>query len=839
MWLYFPGGQLGFGQGKPPKPLLMQRFSFFWRQPGWWLLLLLSWAVRPASAQTSLAPARLTGTVVDSLTQQPVPFASVGLRGPNGQVVAGVTTNENGLFELDAPKQPGTYRLIISSVGYQPTTRALAATGRRDLGRLPLRPAAQALGEVVVQGRPPLLEQRGDRLVYHANQDLTNHGGSALEVLRKAPLLSVTPTGQVQLRGSSSVKVLLNGQPSGLMARNLRQALKLIPASSIQSVEVITAPGSAYDAEGAGVINIITKKPVRGPSASAEATLGNYNQELTGSYSTQRGRLGLTLAGSLSSERERSATELTRQTLQEEKIVGELKQQRRTDNTWRGWSTDLGLDYARDSSTHTALGFSAWGGSAPTRGELASRFQGAPGRAGLDYFQPLTEYGQFGSVEISPGYTKQFRRPKQELRLLGQASYLYDGSRYETRQRRSADGVPLYGEQGSSRSRSPQWSVQADYAHPLTASGQQVLASGVKLLSRHMRNEYQAAATPPGSPTADLQPDATRSNDFRYLQQVLAAYTSLKLTPAPGWQLQAGARVEHTRQRGAFAAAGPAGFRTAFTNLLPSALLSWQLTERRALKLSYAQRITRPEVWDLTPYVDASDPLNQITGNPLLRPELTHLSELGYDLTLPGGATLATALYHRQTNNAIEQVREVGNLGVARLISQNVARQQRTGLNATFSWEPSEGWTLSGGAEAYYAHLSSPALQLANKGWRWSSSLNVGYRLPSGYSVQASGLYQNGDLLLQGRTSAWYTHSLAVRKEFKSGRSSLTLNLDNPFAQPLRQRELLAGPTFLSYTDARYYARTVRLTFGWQLGQTKVEAGDEPARSRPGSPRRR
>ncbi|HET9503250.1 MAG TPA: TonB-dependent receptor [Hymenobacter sp.] len=819
----------------------MHCFSFFWRQPSWWLLLLLGWAVRPASAQTSLAQARLTGTVVDSLTQQPVPFASVGLRGPDGQVVAGVTTDENGLFGLNAPTQPGIYQLIISSLGYQSAAHPVPVTGgQRDLGRLRLRPAAQALGEVVVKGRPPLLEQRGDRLVYHANQDLTNHGGSALEVLRKAPLLSVTPTGQVQLRGSSSVKVLLNGQPSGLMARNLRQALKLIPASSIQTVEVITAPSSAYDAEGAGgVINIITKKPVRGPSASAEATLGNFNQELTGSYSTQRGRLGFTLAGSLSSERERSATELTRQTLQEEKIVGELKQQRRTDNTWRGWSTDLGLTYDRDSSSHTTLGLSAWGGGAPTRGDLASRFRGAPGSPGLDYLQPLNEYGQFGSVEISPGYTKQFHRPKQELRLLGQASYLYDRSRYETRQRRPADEAPLYGEQGSSRSCSPQWSVQADYAHPFTASGQQVLEGGVKLLSRHMRNEYQAAATPPGFPTADLQPNATRSNDFRYLQQVLAAYTSLKLQPAPGWQLQAGARVEHTRQNGAFAAAGPAGFRTAFTNLLPSALLSWQLTEQHALKLSYAQRITRPEVWDLTPYVDASDPLNQITGNPLLRPELTHLTELGYDLALPGGATLATALYHRQTNNAIEQVREVGELGVARLISQNVAGQQRTGLNATFSWEPGEGWTLSGGAEAYYAHLSSPALQLRNSGWRWSGSLNVGRTLPSGYSVQASGLYQNGDLLLQGRTSAWYTHSLAVRKEFKSGRSSLTLNLDNPFAQPLRQRELLAGPTFLSQTDARYYARTVRLTFGWQLGQPPAEASDEAARPRPGGPRHR
>ena len=259
----------------------------------WWLgglLALAAWTPLPAVSQTSpsgLAPktGSLSGTVLDSASRQPVAYATVALlpAGPGGKPLTGVAANDRGQFAL-ARLAAGTYRLQVSFVGYAPRTQAVTVTdGPTTVAPIQLAPATQRLAEAVVLGTKPVVEVRPDRLVYNADQDVTNAGGTAQDVLRKAPLLAIDGDGSLRMRGSGNFKVLVNNRSSPSLARNLAEALRSIPAEQIQRVEIITTPPARYDGEGtAGLINIVLKKGT-GPGLNGRlgASGGNRNANVS------------------------------------------------------------------------------------------------------------------------------------------------------------------------------------------------------------------------------------------------------------------------------------------------------------------------------------------------------------------------------------------------------------------------------------------------------------------------------------------------------------------------------------------------------------------------------
>ena len=267
------------------------------------LLAFLLLAVGPAAqAQAPPSTGTVTGTVLDSLTRQPVAYATVVLLppAPADKPVSGVAADEQGKFSLT--KVPtGNFRLQVLYVGYATRTRSVTVgAGTTALGPLLLPAAATALAEAVVVGQKPVVEVKPDRLVYNADQDVSNAGGTAQDVLRKAPLLAVDGDGNVKMRGSGNFKVLVNNKPSPTLARNLAEALKSIPAENIQSVEVITTPSAKYDGEGtAGIINIVLKKGVnQAVNGRLSVSSGNRNSALNSSLNFRQGKLNFTSSAS-------------------------------------------------------------------------------------------------------------------------------------------------------------------------------------------------------------------------------------------------------------------------------------------------------------------------------------------------------------------------------------------------------------------------------------------------------------------------------------------------------------------------------------------------------------
>lgn len=781
-------------------------------------------------ATASQSVGQISGVVLDSTTRQPIPFATVALIGATGNLLTGKTTSETGTFAfLDV--LPGSYHIRLTSVGYQTRTSApFALTDQKpvvQLGTLLLQSESRQLNEVRVTAQKALIEEKPDRLVYNAGSDITNKGGTAVDVLRKAPMLTVDVSGNVQIRGSSSIKVLLNGRPSGLLARNLSEALKMIPANTILAVEVMTSPAARYDAEGAGgVINIITKKQLKGSNGNLDVTAGNYVQSLGGSYGFKREKFGLTFSGNANAEREKSIADITRTSLVDGRPAGELFQRNYANNVSRGWFGDLSMEYAFDTLNRVNLSISSWGGTWPNSSTLYNRFRNADNRVTQEYNQVVDQKNPFGNIEWNLGYTRTFRKPKQELSILGQYSYTFDNSRYASNQYNLTEQL-IYRETSTNLSHNPQWTWQIDYSHPFSKSGQHLFEVGAKMVHRDVRSVYDVYASQPEDVTR-LILSSDRSNTFTYDQQVMAGYASLKLTSKTLWTLQLGTRLENTTMAGQFKSA-IAPFEVQFHNLIPSVVLSKQLNEKQSVKVSYTQRISRPMIWDLNPYVNASDPKNLMAGNPQLRPELAHLAEIAYSLTTKKGAFLNLNLYRRQTANSIEDVRTVDTSGVSLTIRQNVARNERTGLNLNASGQLGRNWKINGGGEFYYANFNSPSLGVQNAGWLWQATLNMAYQLPRNYALQANGMYSTGWILLQGKNSAWYDYSLAVRKEFWDKKASLILGVNNPFTYPFRQHNDSQSDTFRAHTANQYFTRSVKLTFSWQFGQIR-ENHDGPAR---------
>ncbi|WP_237717719.1 carboxypeptidase regulatory-like domain-containing protein [Pontibacter sp. BAB1700] len=262
-------------------------------------------------------PGKLSGVLSDSLTAAPIGYANAVLK--NGdKLISGTAADGEGKFEL-ANLPLGSYTLELTFLGYRPKKLPITLTAEQpvlQLGKVPLNSDSKILAAVEVTAMKALVEDKGDKLVYNAEKDASNAGGNAADVLRKVPTLTVDLDGNVQMRGNSNIKVLVNGKPSGMMARNLAEALRQMPADNIKSVEVITSPGARYDAEGsAGVINIITKKGLQGFNGSTNVTTGNLNRYLGTNLNYRKKKLGISLSASGYQYRNKYSMESTRTNL--------------------------------------------------------------------------------------------------------------------------------------------------------------------------------------------------------------------------------------------------------------------------------------------------------------------------------------------------------------------------------------------------------------------------------------------------------------------------------------------------------------------------------------------
>ena len=769
---------------------------------------------------------RIKGSIVDSTTNEPVQFATVALTDPaTNKPIDGVVSDEKGAFVLSR-LAAGTYHVSVTFIGFRTRTLpgvTVPARGEVDLGRVLVSPDVTQLHEFTVTGEKDLVEDKVDRIVYNAEKDITNAGGNASDVLKKVPMLSVDLDGNVQLRGSSGVRVLINGKPSSVMAANVADALRQIPAEVIKTVEVITSPSAKYDAEGtAGIINIITKKNnLQGVNGSVYTSAGNRSTNGGANVNFRRKKFGINASGGVNYFNNPGDGTLNRVSSFDTTSTY-LDQANTFRNEGGGGYGQIGFDYdlTAKSSLNASLRLNQFRFN--NLNTLHSELVDQHDRLLQYYDRNLNNRNRWGNLDLNLGYTKNFKEAGRELSFQGQHTVNRPQNNTLADQL-GPEGELQQRELNWNNSRNAETTGQVDYVHPFR--NKNTFETGAKGILREVGSDFQFATLNPETETFLVDPD--RSNVFNYDQDVVAGYATYGFS----WQkvsFKLGGRYEQTVIRANFQSSDTA-FTQGYGNFIPSVTLSRDLSKSRKMRVAYTQRIQRPQIYFLNPFVNYSDTLNLFYGNPTLDPELTHSFELTYS-TFAKSNSLNASLYWRQTDNAIESVRTVDSLGVNRTTFRNIASNRTVGVSLFGSLQPTTKWRVSGNVNVFYSELTSPVLNAFNGSWMYHLNVNSSYTFPKGFSAQFFGFFNSPRVQLQGRFGGFYNYNLAVKKELFKKKGSVSLGLDNPFNRAVRMKsffqrpETETSPGFVSNDVRNMYRRAVRLSFNYQFGKMDFDA---------------
>ena len=486
-------------------------------------------ATLPVTNSASTKALKISGTIMDGALNKPVEFATVALINPlTDKPIGGTTSDEKGRFTISTVSA-GTYRIVVSFMGYESKTinNVVVKTTELLLGVIQMQPDSRMLNEVVVTGEKPLIEDKEDRLVYNADKDLTNAGGTAMDVLKKVPLLTIDPDGTVQLKGSSSIKVLINNKPSSIMARSISEALQMIPAELIKSVEVITAPSAKYDAEGtAGVINIITKNQLQGITGGLNASVGSRRDNLGGNFNFKRNKLSITAYGGGNWNNYYGGSQTFRQNIRNGQVFSAINQQSAYRNLGKSQFASVSIDYDIDSTNRIGIDANFGGDSRTTRSTRDTR-------QSVDTLREFRRYNnsqnQNGNMDVNFNYNHTSKRSsEQEYTFLAQYNRNNGQSGYSLTQYPLPESEVIdYRERNENASKQSELTLQTDYAYPFSTVKRRLLEVGTKLIVRDVSSDYRLENSLDGS--LNFQEDPRRANTFDYQQLVWSTYGAFRM----------------------------------------------------------------------------------------------------------------------------------------------------------------------------------------------------------------------------------------------------------------------------------------------------------------------
>ncbi|GAB2615637.1 TonB-dependent receptor domain-containing protein [Belliella aquatica] len=776
---------------------------------------------------------KITGKILDGETGEPIPYAAAALLDAESmQNTTGAVADLDGEFVITGFKN-GKYILQLSNLGFEPfkTQVIEITTGNTNvnLGEIKLKGEAIGLQEVTVQGQRALIEEKVDRTIYNAENDKTTIGGDASDVLRRVPMLSVDLDGNVSMRGSSNILVLIDGKQSAIVANNLADALKQIPAEEIKSVEVITSPSAKYDAEGTGgVLNIITKKNnLQGASLNINSSAGLRGSNLGLNASLKRGKMGWTLGGyGRSGYNILGSFENTQTLLNPNGSDIQIQQQAETRNNMLFGRYNLGWDYELNKFNFLTASVSVGVRNMRNRQEglLTNTF--IEDVLANSLLRDVNVDNLSNNIDFNFNYTKSFETPQKEFSVSGLYSRsnnnndfvnsLYNGTFTDIASRVKNENLGV----------NEEFTIQLDYVTPVGNTGTQILEYGAKNILRKAISDF-AYFTAEGSDGEFQQiDDIAFSNEFNYDQNVSAAYASYTLGFLENYTVKGGLRYEYTNINADFKNSELPADIPSYGVFVPSFNIGRKLANGNMLKAAYNRRIQRPSLQFLNPNINQANPQQQSQGNPLLDPELTDNYELAYS-TFIGGSSLNFTSYFRNTTGSIQPVRTISDNDVIFTSFENIGSEKAVGFSVFSNINISGKFSLNGSIDTYYAMLTNglddPMFAASNEGYVVSGRLFGNYTLPKNWQLQAFTFARGRAVQLQGSAGGFGVYGMSINKQFNEKRGSVGFGMDNFFTKEFRIKNELITPTIMQESTVGLRNMNFKINFSYRIGKLSVE----------------
>ena len=761
------------------------------------------------------------GLVMDSVSKESIPYVTISIATvakPN-EYLKRIASGAKGDFEL-AVSATGDYRISFESVGMTKHTRTITVSPEQktlNLGKIVMAASNKSLSEVTVTALKPLIKVDLDKITYDMKSDPEAKSTTTLDMLRKVPMVTVDGDDKIQLKGSSSFKVYINGKPSGMMTKNASQALKSMPASSVKSIEVITEPGAKYDAEGlGGIINIVTDKALTGITGTVRAgtdTRGGNNGGLY--FSSKVGKFGLTANLNYNDQKNPQNTYFNERENLNPQSVKFTTQDSRSKSSYNFGYGSIEASYEIDSLNLISYSLN---------GNLGGNTTNSTGKTSMldinrdtlsAFSQQLYSSGNWGGVDMSVDYQRTFKKPDQLFTLSYRYSHTPDNSD------NTSDLTGIHNYTGSkqhtlSEARGDEHTFQSDYSEPFNKI--HVVEFGAKFILRLNNSTNSYLQQNPGSEA--WVPIVNRpENNLDQTQDILGAYGSytLKLKKL---SLRAGLRYEQTWSNVLLT---DTNFHFNFQNLIPSVTMSYKFSESTSVRLSYNQRISRPGIWYLNPFVDNSNPSAIQQGNPDLNPEISNSFSVNFSNITPK-LTINTNLYTAFTNNSIERVSSLLNDSTTFTTFKNIGLSTRSGLSLSVNWQPSKLLRINGNGSGGYVNMSTnDGSGLKNKGANYGFQAGVQYTLPYELKWSMNGGYYSPNVSLQGNYSGYYYYNASLSHDFFKKKLNVNLRASNFITNSRSSNSSMSTAEYKSNSTYTYVYRNFGVTVVYSFGKLKEQ----------------
>ncbi|MBS1526086.1 MAG: TonB-dependent receptor [Bacteroidetes bacterium] len=776
-----------------------------------------------AFAQTAAPAMTIKGTVIDSAANKPMGFVTVALL--NSKTHAGVKSalsKDDGSFALSAPAD-NNYDVVFVFVGYRNKTVAVPESrGPVDLGKIFLAPASNQLKEVSVTAARPLMKQEVDRITYDIQADPDSKALSVLDMMRKVPLLSVDGNDNIQLKGSGNYKILINGKESALMARNPSDVLKAMPATNIERIEVITTPPAKYDAEGlAGIINIVTKR-----NADQGYNIGlntRFNTVFRDGYNLngtiKEGKLGLSFFGGFGSN-----GDLTTSSQNTENIFAT-----HTTISQPGTNKQIGhfhyggaeLSYELDTLNLVTASFNLFGNDQRQTSQQTSATDSL-GTLLQNYALANTAHSTFTGFDGSVNYQLGFKKSKDEL-LTFSYKYSYSPNQqfnnnvFSDRFNYPQIYFPDYQQYNDAGNRDH--TIQIDYASPLNK--QVSIEAGAKAILRNNYSNFHVDDLNPA--TQQYTTNDSLTNNFTYHQDIYSLYNSYQLK-LDKWTGKAGLRLEHTALSADFISSNVTTA-PSYNNFIPSVSIQRNF-KSSSLNFGFTQRIQRPGIFQLNPFVDRSNPTFINTGNPQLKPELDNTFDLTYSNFSHGAVNID--LSYAFSNNSIQNVSSLhseminGKLDTVTYTTfENLGTNKTLGLNINTNLTLAKNLTMGLNGQLNHIWLSGTfgGSLYHNSGFTGNGFGNIRYRFGKGWGVSFNSGYFSGNVNLQGRSSDFIFNQYLLSKDFFNKKMTIVLVANNPYTKYNTFKTTVNSTVFYQELSNQNYYRSFAVRFNFRFGK--------------------
>lgn len=808
--------------------------------------MLITSSISFSQGKPQAARIKISGKVIEKVSKQPLEYTTITFLSPNStKSIAGGITNPKGEFDINVT--PGVYDIKVEFISFKPIViKQKDLQKNTNLGEIALEEDASQLNEVVVRAEKSSVEIKLDKKVYNVGQDMMVKGGTVSDVLDNVPSVSVDTEGNVSLRGSDNIRILIDGRPS--YAVNIAEALKQLPADAIDKVEVITNPSARYDAEGgSGLINIILKKGKnQGFNGTLIASTGipeTYGLTANVNYKTEKLNY-FTTAGYNYRTNEGGGKTNSQYFNADGSIKNYLNETRDTERTRDGFNGRAGVEwtvapnifwtnainYQKDNGENTDLiNYNNF--------DAAHNFTGSSYRLGT---------GKTGgeNVEFTSNLIKNFNDKGHKLTIDGSISRNTDDSQS------LITGTNTNNTLNNQVQKQAQ--LQADYVLPLGEGSQ--FEAGYKGSFGDLNNEYYVLDNL-GTRMANL------SNTLEYKENINALYTSFGFK-VNKFSYLFGLRWEDTNIEVNLLDTNKFNSKK-YNNFFPSAFVSYEISDQSNLTLSYSKRLSRPRGRFMNPSVNYASNVNIFQGNPDLDPSLTNKFDFGY-IKRWDKITFNTSAYFEDTKDVFSFVRtptgevvtpdgEVvtpppgviidGSIPVIKSRPINLGKEQKFGFEFTLNYSPFKIWKLNSnfnfynvktsGENSYTVNNTTIVQNLDNQANSWFTRVSSKLTLPYKVDWQLNATYNGAQKTAQGKNLEQFGMNTAFSKDLLKDKATIAFNISDIFnTRKMRSYTYLENQTShesqTSYGEMQFRKRQFNLSFTYRFNKPKGEKEKNP-----------